>query len=364
MNRIRLIVSDLHLSRGRYLSDRTKNILEDFIHDREFSEFLQYYSSGDYATVPVELILNGDIFDLLQMDTFGVHTHLITERSVVRNLQRIVKGHPEFFEALRVFVKQPGKSLVYVVGNHDVGMLWDQPRAFLKEVCEAHIEFRDISYEFDGIYVEHGQQYEGFARFDPNRPFLTRGLPEPVLNLPWGSQFVAVCLPKIKQQRPHIDKTRPFQTFVRWAFLHDFFWSLKTVGVALNFVFQTLLFKNRFQVRGGVQNTFALLKEVTIYPNYDKVAMKILDSRPDLHIVIFGHTHILRFRQHKEGKLYINEGTWSEVTSLDLSDYGTRTRLTYVLAETHDSEQQAGEKTTKAQLKEWKGRWKPETDVL
>ena len=79
--RFKLVVSDFHLGKGRYFRDGTQNILEDFIYDREFAEFLAYYRTGEFSDVDVELILNGDILNLLQIDYYGVHTHLITDRS-------------------------------------------------------------------------------------------------------------------------------------------------------------------------------------------------------------------------------------------------------------------------------------------
>ena len=123
-----LCLSDFHLGKGRYFKDGTQNILEDFIYDREFSDFLTYHRSGAFEDAEVELVLNGDILNLLQMDSWGVHTHMVTERAVVRMVQKIVAGHPEFFQALRRFALTPGHTVTYVVGNHDAGMLWPGPR--------------------------------------------------------------------------------------------------------------------------------------------------------------------------------------------------------------------------------------------
>jgi UDP-2,3-diacylglucosamine pyrophosphatase LpxH len=359
--KIKLVVSDFHLGKGRVFADGTKNILEDFIYDREWAEFLRYYSTGDFASAEVELILNGDILNLLQIDTYGVHTHLITERSVVRAVERIIQGHPEFFQALRDFAGTPGHSLAYVVGNHDVGMLWPGPRRVFEKACGAVVRWSDVFYQFDGVYVEHGQQYERFAKVDPEKPFITRGLPEPVLNLPWGSLFVAVCLPKIKQERPHVDKTRPFQTFLSWTLLHDFLWGVRTSFTVLAFILDTILFRRRYQIAQGVRNTLGLLREITLYPDFDRIAFRILEAREDVHTVIFGHTHILRYRQWKEGKEYFNEGSWNEVTNLDLSDYGTRTRLSYAFIE-YDGEYDRVRPRTS--LRQWHGAWKPEQEIL
>lgn len=372
----KLVVSDFHLGKGRYFADGTQNFLEDFIYDREFAEFLDYHRTGRFAEAEVELILNGDILNLLQMDSWGVHTHMITERSVVRSVERIVKGHPDFFHALRRFAATPGHSVSYVVGNHDVGMLWPGPRRVFSEAVGAEVRFYDVSYEFDGVYVEHGQQYERFAGIDMDRPFITRGLPEPVLNLPWGSLFVAVLLPKIKQERPHVDKVRPFSAFLRWCAIHDLFWGMKTVARIGKFVFDTVLFRRRYQIQQGVRATLGLLREITLYPNYDKIAFRILGEREDVHTVIFGHTHILRYRQWKEGKVYYNEGTWNETTNLYLDDYGKQIRLTYAFIEYPQPIDKDGDGVPDGpiepsrpsrplvRLKQWNGVWKPESEVL
>jgi UDP-2,3-diacylglucosamine pyrophosphatase LpxH len=369
-SKYKVIVSDFHLGKGRYFRDGTQNIMEDFVYDREFAEFVTYYRSGSYADAEVELILNGDILNLLQIDTLGVHTHLITERSVIRAVERIAAGHPEFFQALKRFVAVPGHTISYVVGNHDVGMLWPGPRKVFSEACGAQVAFYDVAYLFDGVHVEHGQQYERFAAVDMNRPFITRGLPEPVLNLPWGSLFVAVALPKIKQERPYVDKVRPMGAFLVWTFLHDFWWGFKTLAMIAKFIFDTVLFKTRYQIRQGMGATLELLKEITLYPNYDRIAFKILEENEKVNTVIFGHTHILKYRQWREGKEYFNEGTWNETTNLYLDDYGKQTRLTYAFIEypivtaVEGLVEIATHGRPKVRLKQWNGVWKPENEVL
>lgn len=355
----KLVVSDFHLGKGRYFRDGSQNILEDFIYDREFADFLAYYRTGDFADADIELILNGDVLNLLQIDYYGVHTHLVTERSQVYAVKKVVAGHPEFFQALRRWAATPGHTIAYVIGNHDAGLLFKGAQKAFSEACGADVKFFDEAYVFDGIHVEHGQQYERFAKVNMERPFITRGVPEPVLDLPWGSLVVAVFLPRIKQERPAIDKVRPWGQFMMWAVLHDFWWSVRTAIRVSIFTLQSLIFKTRYQIKKGVRAQFDLLKEITLYPSFDKIAMRILDET-DVNAVIFGHTHILRYRQYREGKEYFNEGTWNEVTNLDLSEYGTRTRLTYAYIEYPKTDEQT---KPLVRLKEWKGVWKPETDI-
>lgn len=362
MAKIKLVVSDFHLGKGRYFPDGTPNVLEDFIYDREFSEFLAYYRTGEYQEAEVELILNGDILNLLQIPYYGVHTHLFTERSQVEAVRKTVQGHPEFYQGLRRFAAAPNHSVSYVIGNHDVGMLFKGAQEAFSEAVGSPVRFFEAYMEFDGIHVEHGQQYERFAKMDLSRPFITRGFPEPVLDLPWGSLFVAVFLPKIKVDKPAIDKVRPFWNFIIYAFIHDLWWSIGMAIKVVLFTLQSLIFKTKYQISKGVKAQFDLLKEITLYPAFEKIAFKILDENAHIHTVIFGHTHILKYLQYKEGKAYFNEGTWNEVTNLDLAEYGTRTRLSYAFIEYPTVQSNAVSRPV-VRLKEWKGVWRPEQDL-
>lgn len=359
--KFKLVVSDFHLGKGRYFRDGTQNILEDFVYDREFSEFLTFYRSGQYAEAEIELILNGDILNLLQIDYMGVHTHLFSERSQMYAVKKIVSGHPEFFTALRRWVNTPKHTVSYVIGNHDAGMLFKGAQKEFSLAIGADVPFYESSYVFDGIHVEHGQQYERFAKIELDRPFVTKGVAEPVLDLPWGSLFVAVLLPKLKQERPHLDKVRPFRDFVVWTLTHDFWWTVKIALQSLVFIFQTLILKTRYQIRKGLKAQLSLMQEITLYPSFDRIAFRILDQSPNINCVIFGHTHILVYRQYHGGKEYFNEGSWNEVTNLHLAELGTRLKMTYAFIEY----QAPGAVSSRplVRLKEWRGQWRPEMDL-
>src|SRR4051812_49441083 len=104
------------------------------------------------------------------------------------------------------------------------------------------------------------------------------------------------------------------------------------------------------------------MREVTLYPNYDQIAFKILEENEDIHTVIFGHTHVLRYRQWREGKEYFNDGTWNETTNLDLDDYGKQIRLTYAFIEYPIENSVHGR--PQVRLKQWHGAWKPEVEII
>lgn len=365
--KIKLVVSDFHLGKGRFLPNKMQNLLEDFIYDAEFSEFVDFYCSKAYANAEVELVLNGDLLNLLQIDTWGVHTHLITERSVLRALERILIGHPLFFQALKRFASTPQHQISYIIGNHDAGMLWPSAKKAFSLALGAEVLFYDEEYEFDGIHVEHGHQHEYLARIDPQNATLKDHLPEPVLNLPWGSLFIAVFLPRVKTERSYIDKVRPFSTFSRWVLIHDFWWGITNYLRAVGFTLHTLFAKSKFHFIKNVKTTLMALKEISLYPNFDRIAFKILEQRHHIHTVIFGHTHIVRYRQWREGQEYFNIGTWNETTNLNFDDFGKRVRLTYALIEYPQNDTPTGSPQPtrpKVRLKEWHGMWRPDSDVI
>ena len=58
--------------------------------------------------------------------------------------------------------------------------------------------------------------HEAANRINP-KSFFKKNVPEPILNLPFGSYFFLELVMKIKQEYPHIDKIRPFDRMIRWA---------------------------------------------------------------------------------------------------------------------------------------------------
>ena len=300
--------------------------------------------------------INGDFFNLLQTDYKGHFTNVITESIDLHKVKTIVQGHKEVFDALRAFAAKPNKRLTYVVGNHDQGMLWPKVRDYVDEVCGTRLNYKNIVYFFDGVHIEHGHQHEAANRIDPRKFFLKQDLPEPILNLPWASHFFINFVLKIKEKRPYIDKVRPFDAFLRWGLFNEFFLTLTT---AVKFVWYLIKKGIQRDHRRSVslRNSLQIIKESAVFPDLENSARRILaDER--VHTVIFGHTHVYLYRQWGNNKEYLNTGTWTELTSLDIASLGKITKLTYVLI---DYPPEGGR--PRARLKEWKGHYRVELDV-
>lgn len=348
-----LVLSDFHLGSGKFLKDGTINLFEDFDEDEKFQEFLDHYSTGTYYFSDITVVLNGDIFNLIQMDVGGVYTHLITEDDTVDMVERIIEGHPIFFSALKRFLNRPNKKLVYVIGNHDLAMAFKKAQQKVIEEVDSEVEFTH-QYVKNGVLVEHGHRFEPINTVPRSKIFIPGPEGKEIINLPWASLFCIYLMPKLKMIRPYIDKVRPLSLYIKWTIFHDFkffcylFWT----------VFAYLV-RTQFRPYGKFNKNFYMsLKQIfkiAIHPKYDKNAKRVLATRPDVKVVIMGHTHITEWRKFKDGKLYFNCGTWNQVPSIDAAQHKSISNLTYVCIEMNEKQGTI----QNAFLNVWQGKWRP-----
>lgn len=346
-----LVISDFHLGKGKFFKNGQKNILEDFDEDERFVEFMDFYSSEKYRKEEIHLVFNGDIFNLLQIDTHGIFTHIIDEEVALYGLNQIIKGHPDFFESIRKFANTPNKKITYVIGNHDTGILFKKVQERLEEVIGIKIEFT-FTMVMNGVHIEHGQRFEGINTVPNDKNFCEGPNGKQILNLPWGSLFCILVLPNLKKERPYLDKIRPLSSYIKWCLFHDFKFFLSMLRRVLAFFLQTRRGAFNFPNR-NVRTTMRLLKDITIYPHYEKQAKRILKSNKDLHTVVMGHTHLVEWRKFPEGKFYFNTGTWNQTASSDAGLHQQHTKLSYVKIEFINNVM------VNSNLNVWHGKWRP-----
>ncbi|NBU20514.1 hypothetical protein EBS43_03720 [bacterium] len=232
--KIKLVISDFHLSRGPWLPDGRRNPLEDFHQDDRFYEFLDYYSSGDLTNADVELVINGDFFDplaVIPVPKAGEklrpldYPSEVEEESAVKKFQQIIQAHPITMKGLRLFI-QRGKKIIFRWGNHDAALLWPKVQDLItRELSTTYpqrIEFQKDPYIFDRICIDHGHQHEYLNQFDEKNIFIerktTRGI-QTIQNLPFGSFFVLGFINRIKLERSYINQVQPFRLYLRFALL-------------------------------------------------------------------------------------------------------------------------------------------------
>jgi len=264
-----LIVSDLHLCEGLDPKSGKFSRLEDFLFDEAFERFLRYHQEvreqPRFSGRPWLLILNGDLFDFLQVVSLpeegeellavkGVARHRelsleeqnyglgTTEAESEWKLKRIAQGHRRFFAALGWFVAQ-GNRVAIIKGNHDIELYWPKVRERLLEEMErayahersmrghgppitlAELEARVrfypwFYYEPDRIYVEHGGQYESSSHFPDYLNPVLPGAPDRI-QLPWGNLFLRYLFNKVEDVHPFADNVKPPVRYFFWAFSKD-----------------------------------------------------------------------------------------------------------------------------------------------
>ena len=149
-----VFISDLHLA-----SDEGKR---DFFAQDELTALLDELIDGP---APVDLIVAGDFFDLLQLTeaTPGIDRVAAFRRAFER------PDYERMLDTLRRFNRTPGRRTIYLVGNHDAEAGWNDPlRAYLLasglvttiSLAYAHT-YSDDAGRGCLIYSEHGNEYDG-----------------------------------------------------------------------------------------------------------------------------------------------------------------------------------------------------------
>src|SRR6266849_4088467 len=169
MRTIKLIVSDLHVASGDTMLDgfgeRQQAALEGLLAAAGRPPIHGGAGSPLGGADGVELILNGDCLDFQMVephDTGGV----IDAGQAVEKLGQMTAAHGPFFEVLGRFVRQPGRRITFMTGNHDIELCFAEVRAGIMEAMgmqqdDGRVYFCPTrSYRpLPDVYIEHGNAY-------------------------------------------------------------------------------------------------------------------------------------------------------------------------------------------------------------
>jgi UDP-2,3-diacylglucosamine pyrophosphatase LpxH len=244
--KFKIIVSDLHLSAGHV---REGNPLEDFDQDVEFAALLdEVAAESDRDGAEVELIVNGDAFEMLQVphvelyDPSAVYLpqdyHSSSEQDSALKMAIIIASHRPFFAALGRFLRvgPPRRSVTFIKGNHDVNLHWRAVQDLVRQALGATggrdpllvFESRRVSRE--GIYVEHGNQYgEVVDRIEDMEEPHDHDHPGQ-LAIPPGSWFVMDVFNEVEREKYWIDGIKPITALVFYALLYDFAFAARSIA--------------------------------------------------------------------------------------------------------------------------------------
>lgn len=331
-----IVISDLHIGTGHRKG--AVNIYDDFREDDRLSQLLARFDRPPHLEDEVHLVMNGDIFDLLKVPVNGKFPDAITERLSLLKLEQCISGHPQVIDALRGFLKNPKHRVTYQPGNHDMELFFPGVQKLLCRAVtgeDTHERFGFVGEEPflalpDGVQIHHGHQFEAIHAFDFKRLFLTRGMREPILNLPWGSLFILHVVNKLVEERPYLDKVMPFWPLFAGGMIFDTRFTVKMVTECAVAFGKARLNPQWWSKRPFEKLTKFLSNDVGFFGGLERHAERMLTRRQgDVNAIIMGHTHQEMVRTWPREKVYLNTGTWLPMTSLHLANLGQSLNLHY-----------------------------------
>ena len=320
-----LVISDLHLGAGATFNG-ARNQLEDFHSDEELVEFIRYFSTRDYSNAEVDLVINGDFLDLLAIPYVKYFDdEFWSETAALEKLALILKGHPEVMEALKEFVRQKNKKIIYIIGNHDAELYFDSLKEmfiniFDPETRENVILKNELTTYMPakGVYILHGHEYESAHEMSPEKNIVVSSKGEKYFIPPWGSYYVTHIINKYKQERRHINEVTPIRNFMIHGLIYDTYFTIRFM-LANFYYFFMVRFLSFVQLKSSWREVIAnIMKELTLFEDYEHITRDFFKRNEEARLLIVGHTHKPTLKEYTDGTIFVNTGTWMRTVSLDL----------------------------------------------
>jgi UDP-2,3-diacylglucosamine pyrophosphatase LpxH len=363
IQKVILVISDLHLSAGKMIKGK-RNLLEDFHYDNELIDFLKYYAEGDYKDLPVELVINGDFLDFLAVPYVEFYDdELWSEKAALAKLKMVMAAHKGVMEALKQFIANPEKNIVYIIGNHDAEFVFDSlQEEFLAYFGEDSIRISlsnsvTTHIPTKGVSIQHGHQYERAHDFDQENAVIETLNAEKYFIPPWGSYYVTNVINKYKQERSYINGVTPIKHFLIHGLLFDTFFTLRFI-LSNIYYFVMVRFWHFYMMKKSFKQIFQdLYRELELFQDYESLTRQYFEKKPDSRVLIVGHTHNPALRIFSDGTTFINTGTWTRMVNLDLGQWNYGSVLTYakILVKNTEYEIDDFDKNVEVDLKYWLG---------
>lgn len=364
-DKIFIVLSDCHLSGGRIL-DGSLNPYEDFHFDDDMVALFEHFSSGPYGEingepVEVELFLAGDYLDFLNIPYRGEFEDAVTEDIACEKLDGILAGHPAVMEALKRFASLPGKTITYLIGNHDADLAFERVRERIIRAWDPDGSYpsqkvriiHDKSFVRlpGGVEIHHGNQFEWGSVFDFEQPTLKiRG--RRILNMPWSSVYVLKIVNRLKPEREYIDKVQPARLFFLFGLLSDPWFTIRFTFLSIYYFIRTRLLKPGQIDLDWKRFRQVLKREASVTMNLESPARTLLTEDPTLKTIIMGHNHQPMNKIYSDGKQYLNTGTWTKMIHLDFRRLGLQLQRTFAYVRIRGDE-------ADAELRQWVGETGP-----
>lgn len=316
MQKLTLTFSDIEVGIG--------NNTDDFIEEDLFCNTLRsnFHYSQKY---PIDLVLNGDIFDFLKAPYKNTYPRHVTEKISLWKLEHMHKAHPKFFNILHEFLRLGNTRVIFVIGNHDYNIIYSKIKKELrnliskdKEEFKKRIVFPGFEFKSYQVLFEHGSQLDQFFYVDPKaliHPKIQTIVEKPFLLVPWGYNALKEHLIWIKEDFPILERIFPKNKTInlldkqvkKRVIVDTFFYMLKSFFFTQFRYKQDKLYNFTWQdfkkyMRNFLQKDYDIKFE-------DKAEMKLLSSR--FKVIAFGHNHVSALYKIKD-KYILNTNTWRD----------------------------------------------------
>lgn len=341
-----IVLSDLHLGAGVIIDGR-RNFLEDFHNDEELVDLFQYYSSGDYASTNVEIIINGDFIDLLAVPFIKYFDdEFWSEEASLEKLKMILDAHPEVIDAMSEFLMRKNKKVTYVLGNHDAELIHHSLQRYfiekLPEKCRDGFHFwvddENPYCPIEGVHIFHGHQNEIANSLHFKKSVIEDENNRRYYLPPWGSYYVTRVVNKFKEERNYVNAVRPYKQFFIYGLIYDTLFTIRFFFATLYYFFMVRMIFFYKQKRGFKKFWRHVSRELQLSHDDEACTRTYFQNHQDARVVIFGHTHGPKFRPYSDGKYFINTGTWMKMHHLNFDRYGGEGLLTYAQLDFQGSE--------------------------
>ena len=238
-----IIMSDLHLTDsepghpGKSLWKRYKR--PKYFVDQSFRRLMKYFETN-HRENPIELVLNGDIFDFDSVMRIPLHTQmhiswlekkrgLFPEEEKSRyKMEVILTDHPVWIQTVREFV-QLGNHVVFVIGNHDIELHWPLVQKELLKFLhlmpeeETRVRFCEWFYiSNEDTIIEHGNQYDDYCvASNPIHPLIKKGKRVQV-RLPFGNITSRYMVNGMGLFNPHVESSFIMSSMEYFRFFYKY----------------------------------------------------------------------------------------------------------------------------------------------
>ncbi len=203
-DRLLVVLSDIEMGAG--------GPSDDFPHSDVLADLLLSYNEGATRELPIDVVFNGDTFDLLKTPYQGGFPRHVTRDVALGKMRAVADAHPRFFDAVRRLLEhRPAERHVhFILGNHDAELAFPDLQAFVWERCgsDPRISFPGLALEIGKVHIEHGSQQDPMFQVDPKALFVEyEG--QTILNLSWGAAALLDTVIPLRDLLAFHDRVKP-----------------------------------------------------------------------------------------------------------------------------------------------------------